>query len=630
MGIKQGYMKAGKYSGKIGTIKRFKDNSVNLYQIKYEDGVKIAASENDIIWLYRRRHFFQRWKWVIAIFLALIAFILGVIGFTIAFKENRVQHSSFSNIYMAFQLFTLQMGYLPPQINWQLEVARFLAPIVFFYTIWQAVASVLKYQFQMVKLRFIHDHVIICGLGQKGMLLVKSFCQRGVKVVVIDADQNNANIKECRELGAIVIFGNASDCEMLRKARVDSARYLISVCNNDGINSQIAVNTHNLCAYRKGYPLTCYVHISDPELCDLLKEQEIVFGKVDMFRHEYFNIYRQAAKSLLLTYPLPTDDKIPHIMIVGLGKLGESLILQAAQNEYLRNKKHNCNLQITVFDSQATNKVETLKIQYPWLEKISHIITKDIDASSVQFRKFDWLKTGESGHLVTNIYVAMENDQRSVSVALSMAQRARSGLIPVVVCMKDEGGLGMLLSSVEDKGNILERICPFGVFNRVCKADVILQGTHEFLAQAIHEEYVSEEKRKGYSVVENPVLVEWCQLSEGMKESNRRQADFIGTKLHTINCSIRSVTTFDFDPFSFSDQEIETLAVMEHTRWMKEKKDAGWVYAPSPKNEDMKTNPCLVPWQELPEEERNKDRDTARNIPNLMAKIGFEVYRINN
>lgn len=323
MAGKKAYIKDGKNAGRIGIVTQNRDvRSNDRYKIQFEDKSTVDVSEHDLVFISQPGHIFRRWKWVIIIFLSLLAFVFGMIGFAIAFREKQVVYNIFTLLYLSMQLFTVQMGYVPAHMNWQLELARFLGPIVFFYTIWQTIAAVIAHQMEMTRLRFLRDHVIICGLGQKGLLLAKSFCRTGHKVVIIEVDPTNVYARQCREWGAIILFGDASDCEMLRKARLDTARYLIAFCDNDGINSQIAVNTHNLCMSRSGFPLTCYVHIADPELCDLLKEQEIIFGKGDSFRHEYFNIYRLAAKSLLLAYPLPPTAAAPHLLIVGLGNWG--------------------------------------------------------------------------------------------------------------------------------------------------------------------------------------------------------------------------------------------------------------------------------------------------------------------
>lgn len=45
---------------------------------------------------------------------------------------------------------------------------------------------------------------------------------------------------------------------------------------------------------------------------------------------------------------------------------------------------------------------------------------------------------------------------------------------------------------------------------------------------------------------------------------------------------------------------------MLHDSWSQEKKDAGWVYGPV-KDTVAKTNPCLVPFDELPPEQKAKD-----------------------
>lgn len=60
------------------------------------------------------------------------------------------------------------------------------------------------------------------------------------------------------------------------------------------------------------------------------------------------------------------------------------------------------------------------------------------------------------------------------------------------------------------------RFVPFGIHNRVCSAEVILQGTHEFLAQAIHQYYLEEEMKKDHATAQNLNMVEWQELSEGI------------------------------------------------------------------------------------------------------------------
>jgi hypothetical protein len=66
---------------------------------------------------------------------------------------------------------------------------------------------------------------------------------------------------------------------------------------------------------------------------------------------------------------------------------------------------------------------------------------------------------------------------------------------------------------------------------------------------------------------------------------------------------------------------------MEHERWWVQKRAAGYVFGPV-KSDVEKTHPCMVPWDQLSEAEKEKDREAIRDIPERMAAAGFETYRL--
>ena len=57
-------------------------------------------------------------------------------------------------------------------------------------------------QLDLLRLRRIRHHVVICGLGDKGLRLARSFRGRGRPVVVVERDETNARIRACQESGA--------------------------------------------------------------------------------------------------------------------------------------------------------------------------------------------------------------------------------------------------------------------------------------------------------------------------------------------------------------------------------------------------------------------------------------------
>lgn len=58
------------------------------------------------------------------------------------------------------------------------------------------------------------------------------------------------------------------------------------------------------------------------------------------------------------------------------------------------------------------------------------------------------------------------------------------------------------------------------------------------------------------------------------------------------------------------------------------KQEAGWTYG-AVKDTEKKTTPCLVPYDELPESEKEYDRNTAMEALKLITKLGYEVTKKN-
>ncbi len=63
---------------------------------------------------------------------------------------------------------------------------------------------------------------------------------------------------------------------------------------------------------------------------------------------------------------------------------------------------------------------------------------------------------------------------------------------------------------------------------------------------------------------------------------------------------------------------------MEHELWCQTLRASGWRWGPQ-KDKAKRTHPDLVPWEGLPEEERNKDRVFIRQLPSLLARLGFQI-----
>jgi len=70
------------------------------------------------------------------------------------------------------------------------------------------------------------------------------------------------------------------------------------------------------------------------------------------------------------------------------------------------------------------------------------------------------------------------------------------------------------------------------------------------------------------------------------------------------------------------------MARMEHERWVWERLMSGWIYANGPKDLDKKTSPYMIPYDSLTNDIQEYDRQTVRIVPDLLAQVGSELYRI--
>lgn len=63
-----------------------------------------------------------------------------------------------------------------------------------------------------------------------------------------------------------------------------------------------------------------------------------------------------------------------------------------------------------------------------------------------------------------------------------------------------------------------------------------------------------------------------------------------------------------------------------HEVWAEARVREGWSYGPE-RNDQFKTHPCLVPYEALPESEKEYDRNTAISTLKLIMKLGFKITR---
>lgn len=70
----------------------------------------------------------------------------------------------------------------------------------------------------------------------------------------------------------------------------------------------------------------------------------------------------------------------------------------------------------------------------------------------------------------------------------------------------------------------------------------------------------------------------------------------------------------------------ERLAENTHEIWAAGRIREGWKYGPQ-RDDSGKETPCLVPYSELPESEKEYDRNTAIAVLKHIMKLGYTVEK---
>jgi hypothetical protein len=560
------------------------------------------------VWRHHLRPFWRDARPIVIVVAGLTVIVLGTIGYL------RVDDSFgfFDALYRAVALFGLT-GNVAPPVPWELEVARILGPLVFGYAALQALLALFRHEVRLLGIRlFARDHVVVAGLGAKGFLAATSLHAAGRHVIVIERDPGNARISGVRERGVVVLEGDATDPEMLRRAQTGHASHLLALTDTDATNVDVANAAEELALERKRGVLTVLVHLRDNRLWALLSGAAIG-SEQPTFRLEFFNVYSQGAQALVARHTPWGEERPrrPHVLIAGHEGIGDHLVLRIAGAWRATDPGEDERLKITLAGGRAQEHLDELRFRHPELDAMCELV------SLPEIRVPDEAPTA--------VYVSIVDETDALITALEL--RALVPRAPIVVAVADEhSGVATALRA---EGRALGGLAPFGVLSRAVSPELLGNATTEVLARAKHDEYVAAEARRGLGPADNPSLRPWDDLPAALKDSNRRFADGISAKLAATGCVLVPAPLADpANPgFAFTDAEVEELAIAEHDRWAADLVRDGWKPTTGAKDPERRLHPLLVSWDELNEDDKDRDRDPVREIPAMLARAGFRIVR---
>ncbi len=72
------------------------------------------------------------------------------------------------------------------------------------------------------------------------------------------------------------------------------------------------------------------------------------------------------------------------------------------------------------------------------------------------------------------------------------------------------------------------------------------------------------------------------------------------------------------------EELVEEMSKNVHEVWAETRFKQGWTYGEQ-RNDELKTHPCLIPYEDLPEEEKEYDRNTSISTLKMIMKLGFKI-----
>jgi hypothetical protein len=215
--------------------------------------------------------------------LVVAAVILGAIGVDRAFPRDSPSDVAFRTV----QLFFAEVG--PPDggTPWQLDVARFLAPLALVVAALLAFLALAQRQALTMAARLLgRGRLAILGLGPVASVVARSAPRRPFSVLVLCQAGLPAPLDRFRHRWWPVVAGDLDDVAFLQSLRLERSGHIVIATGDDSLNLRALAACRRVVGNAESAP-RCHVEIADPalwrELHLLAFNDDATAGAVEVF-----------------------------------------------------------------------------------------------------------------------------------------------------------------------------------------------------------------------------------------------------------------------------------------------------------------------------------------------------------
>ncbi len=569
-----------------------------------------------------------------------IALITGLLGF------HASGYNILESLYLTVQLFVLEADISFIKQSLWLKVAYFLAPVVTASAIINFILFIAEKKFKQLKIKSFDQHVIFCGLGLYAEFLIKDFVKEKYKVVVIEKNKDHPLAARLERKAVIFLEGDAKSEKVLLAAGILRASYVLIFTSDDLENLSISNSVsrivtkdadNNFKQRISNTKLKALVHLEQHYDFEIFKNyhevnlnnqvREVDFHAVNIYNKAAAAIVEENSPDQFISIESEKDSPA-HILVLGFKALGQNVLMQAAHLYHFANLSK---LKVTLIDDDIDQQYRSFLNDFPNFSKI-------IDIQLIEHRDFFEQKINEKIKDISVAFICLPDDGASIffykkmrQVFFSIHRKLETPRINII--LPQNTGINRLFGSISKEADKLNAKI-YELMDTYCNKKLIIDDKESFdaIAMQIHNLYLANHLEP------DDLLREWEALSDSQKDFNRYSARHFNIKMRYIGGKIVNKDydgeTFEID--SLEDYKKLTIAKMEHNRWTAEKLLTGFVPGDiGIEGEEhkflknvLKFHKDIRPWEELNQNDKDKDFTSFKNIKTILKSIDKKVITL--
>jgi RyR domain/TrkA-N domain len=512
----------------------------------------------------------KRFRLGLLLLIVLAAVGFGIFGLT---RDPGVTDKSLMNVGFGVLSLFFNFNFINDrQVPRSLEIAQLLGPTATGLSVLEIFRSRLMRLIRRTQLRKMRGHLVLIGLGTYSRAALAHLRYVPPLVIVVEPDPSPRGEHTLTAFNHLLLPGDGTDLSMLKRSRFWDAKEVLVATGQDSVDLAVVESMRKCIKGRvlSANPLVT-VRLDSPHLARRLQRIELQ-QKERTLEVNYTSSATIAAANvanLLLdrTVGLAGASKFSAVAIYG--------------------------------DSAIAAEVELLMLR-------SRDIFRSLGLDSPLAGEV--LVAPELGELPQNsaAVISFQDDLLSMGHASRILDAVRGATALVFVpCGPDD-----LVSQSLSNGSTLLAVDPEHLSARGRDATML-----ELMAQIVHADYSQQNPAAEYRS-------RWIDLPEQIRESNRLAVRGYSSILEAANLSLSD------DPSTaipvLDAAIVERLSTAEHLRWMQERLDGGWRFG-AKTDRAKKIHSSLVPYEQLSEEEKEKDRQAVRRIAPIVSLVGLVI-----